>query len=56
MVLKKNLLLIKKIIYNIIYMSWIEALKSWNKKKGGKYTIPKKGTKEYNEVKALMKK
>lgn len=36
-------------------MSWIEALKSWNKKKGGKYTIPKKGTKEYNEVKALMK-
>tara|TARA_R110001592_G_scaffold346446_1_gene639058 strand:- start:153 stop:266 length:114 start_codon:yes stop_codon:yes gene_type:complete len=37
-------------------MSWIEALKSWNKKKGGKYSIPKKGTKEHAEVKALMKK
>ncbi len=53
--LKKNLLLIKKIIFDNIYMSWIEALKSWNKKKGGKYTIPRKGTKEHAEVKALMK-
>ena len=32
-----------------------EILKEWNKKKGGKYVIPKKGSKEYNEVKALMK-
>ena len=37
-------------------MSWIQALKSWNKKHGGKYVIPKKGTKEYNEVKDMMKK
>lgn len=68
--LKKNLLLIKKIIFNNIYMkhstkkmnndngkkmSWIEALKKWNKDKGGKYEIPKKGSSGYNEVKALMK-
>jgi len=36
-------------------MSWVEALKAWNKKRGGDYMIPKKGSKEYNEVKALMK-
>ena len=36
-------------------MSWMEALKAWNKKKGGKYSIPKKGSKDYNEVKAMMK-
>jgi hypothetical protein len=36
-------------------MSWMEALKAWNKKKGGKYSIPKKGTSDYNEVKAMMK-
>jgi hypothetical protein len=36
-------------------MSWIEALKKWNKDKGGKYEIPKKGSSGYNEVKALMK-
>ena len=36
-------------------MIWMEALKAWNKKKGGKYSIPKKGTKEYNEVKDMMK-
>lgn len=36
-------------------MSWIQALKKWNASKGGKYEIPKKGSKEYNEVKALMK-
>ena len=36
-------------------MTWMEALKAWNKKKGGKYSIPKKGTKEYNEVKEMMK-
>tara|TARA_A100000171_G_scaffold17367_1_gene15836 strand:- start:761 stop:874 length:114 start_codon:yes stop_codon:yes gene_type:complete len=37
-------------------MSWIEALKKYNKQKGGKYKIPKKGTAEYNEVKKLMNK
>lgn len=36
-------------------MNWIQALKMWNQKKGGKYMIPKKGTREYNEVKAIMK-
>ena len=36
-------------------MTWIEALKKWNKDKGGKYEIPKKGSSGYNEVKALMK-
>ena len=36
-------------------MSQMEALKAWNKKKGGKYSIPKKGTSDYNEVKAMMK-
>jgi len=35
--------------------SWLSALKEWNKKKGGKYTIPKKGSSDYNEVKKLMK-
>ena len=34
---------------------WFDALKEWNKKKGGKWVIPKKGSKEYNEVKAMMK-
>jgi len=34
---------------------WFNALKEWNNKKGGKWVIPKKGSKEYNEVKALMK-
>jgi len=37
-------------------MSWVEALKKWNKQKGGKYKIPKKNSKEYNEVKKLMNK
>ena len=36
-------------------MSWMEALKAWNKKQGGKYQIPKKGSSGYNEVKAMMK-
>jgi hypothetical protein len=35
-------------------MNWLEALKAWNSKKGGKYTIPKKGSAEYDEVKKLM--
>lgn len=38
-------------------MSWMEALKKWNKEMNkGKYKIPKKGTAEYKQVKALMKK
>lgn len=69
MVLKKNSKYLKIIIYdnNIMKgkkghsenksggMSWIQALKAWNKKKGGKYEIPKKGSSGYNEVKAMMK-
>jgi len=34
-------------------MNWLGALKEWNKG-NAKYTIPKKGSKEYLEVKALM--
>jgi len=37
-------------------MNWIEALKAWNAKHGGKYTIPRKGTKEHAEVVHLMHK
>jgi hypothetical protein len=33
--------------------SWLIALKEWNKNKD-KYTIPKKDTDDYNEVKKLM--
>ena len=33
--------------------SWAMALKKWNEGKP-MYHIPKKGTKEYDEVKALM--
>jgi len=33
---------------------WIESLKYWNSRREGKYMIPKKGTAEYNEVKAIM--
>ena len=36
-------------------MNWIEALKKWNEKKGGKYVIPKKGTKQHAQVMKLMK-
>jgi hypothetical protein len=36
-------------------MKWLEALKVWNEKKGGKWEIPKKGTKQHSEVKALMR-
>lgn len=35
-------------------MKWIDALKAWNAKHGGKYVIPRKGTKEYDEVRAMM--
>ena len=34
--------------------SWIFALKHWNSMKGGKYQIPKKGSKEYDEVKEVQ--
>jgi hypothetical protein len=33
-------------------MKWLEALKVYNK--GKKWTIPKKGTPEYNKVKMIM--
>ena len=35
-------------------MNWLEALKVWNARRGGKYTIPKKGTPEYEEVRSIM--
>jgi hypothetical protein len=35
-------------------MRWIEALKVWNNKQNGKRMIPRKGTKEYDEVKKIM--
>lgn len=31
------------------------ALKIWNEAKGGEYLVPKKGTPEFEEVKAIMK-
>jgi len=34
---------------------WLHALKE-HSKKTGKYVVPKKGTKDYDEVKALQKK
>jgi hypothetical protein len=36
-------------------LSWFQALKKWNDKKGGKWSIPKKGSSDYNEIKSLMK-
>lgn len=33
--------------------SWLIALKEWNKNKD-KYTIPKKDTDDYNEIKKMM--
>lgn len=35
-------------------MKWIDALKAWNEEKGGKWTIPRKGTSEHKEVMELM--
>jgi len=35
-------------------MRWVDALKAWNDKKGGSWTIPKKGTPEYDAVRAVM--
>ena len=37
-------------------MTWLNALREWNKQKGGKYVIPKKGSPEYLEVKKLQEK
>lgn len=35
-------------------MKWTDALKAYAAKNGGKYVVPRKGTKEYDEVKAMM--
>jgi hypothetical protein len=34
---------------------WMQALKQWNKDKGGAYRIPKKGTPEYDQVNEILK-
>jgi len=36
--------------------SWLAALKEWNAKQGGRWRIPKKGSAEYEEVRAIMSK
>jgi hypothetical protein len=35
-------------------MRWVEGLKIWNEKKGGAWCVPRKGTPEHAEVKAIM--
>jgi hypothetical protein len=35
-------------------MKWLDALKAWNEQHGGRWTIPKKGSPEYDAVKALQ--
>ena len=35
-------------------MKWLDALKQWNASHGGRYTIPKKGSEEYNQVRVLQ--
>ena len=35
-------------------MKWIDALKLWNKAHGGSWCVPRKGTPEHTEVKAIM--
>jgi hypothetical protein len=35
-------------------MKWIDALKIWNKAHGGSWCVPRKGTSEHAEVKAIM--
>jgi hypothetical protein len=35
-------------------MRWIEGLKIWNAKKGGAWCVPRKGSPEHAEVKAIM--
>jgi hypothetical protein len=44
-------------LYVLYKMKWLEALKEWNAKMNkGVWKIPKKGTKEYDQVKKLMNK
>jgi hypothetical protein len=35
-------------------MRWVEGLKIWNGRKGGAWCVPRKGTPEHAEVKAIM--
>ena len=35
--------------------SWIEALKIWNQNKGGVWCVPRKGSKAYDDVLAIMR-
>ena len=35
---------------------WNEALKEWNASHGGKWTIPRKGSAEYEQVMAIVNK
>lgn len=35
-------------------MKWLDALKQWNAGTGGRWTIPKKGTKEHDQVLAIQ--
>jgi hypothetical protein len=35
-------------------MRWIEGLKIWNARKGGAWCVPRRGTPEHAEVKAIM--
>ena len=35
-------------------MRWLDALKMWNEKKGGKWIIPRKETAEYTEIRRMM--
>lgn len=35
-------------------MKWLDALKAWNEQHGGRWTIPKKGSPEYDAVRALQ--
>lgn len=35
-------------------MKWMQALKQWNSAKGGSWCVPRKGTAEHAEVKAIM--
>jgi hypothetical protein len=37
-----------------IVMKWLEAVKAYHAKKGTQFLIPKKGSAEYNEIKAMM--
>jgi|DEB0MinimDraft_10_1074344.scaffolds.fasta_scaffold03343_5 hypothetical protein len=35
-------------------VSWMSALKEFNKINGGKWCIPKRGSEDYNKVKRIM--